>query len=370
MSQTSGGRETRFWRSRSPKRRAPTSMLATRELTGLSIEQRRQAQQLRDAFQSPVPVGRPCLAHAQPEHDVLRHAQVRKQRVRLEHHRDLASRRRQVRHITAVYPDPARVGVVESGDEPQRGGLATSRGPEKHVECSRLEGEGDAVDPANLPPRGGPVLADVLDSDCRHQDAFGLSSFAVGRRTPPSECCPRPAVNDNKRAGCRRSRNAQAKSDASAAPGSAARMNASPTRNACTPRARMRATSSGASMPLSVTTKRSGGIRARRSSVVSSETPNVRRLRLLIPTRGVASSSARSSSDPSWTSTRTPMPSARAVASSAASRASSRAATISNMQSAPSALDSRTWYSSIRKSLRNAGREQASRAMLKCSGAP
>ena len=38
-------------------------------------------------------------------------------------------------------------------------------------------------------------------------------------------------------------------------------MNASPTRKACTPAARMRATSAGANMPLSVTTRRSLGIR-------------------------------------------------------------------------------------------------------------
>ena len=48
----------------------------------------------------------------------------------------------------------------------------------------------------------------------------------------------------------------------SAVPGSGARMKASPTRNACTDAARMRATSPGPRMPLSVTTIRSGGTRA------------------------------------------------------------------------------------------------------------
>src|SRR5262245_10904919 len=49
------------------------------------------------------------------------------------------------------------------------------------------------------------------------------------------------------------------KSPASAAPGSGARMNASPTRNASTPRPRMRATSAVERIPLSVITMRSFG---------------------------------------------------------------------------------------------------------------
>ena len=60
------------------------------------------------------------------------------------------------------------------------------------------------------------------------------------------------------------------------------------------------------------------------------------------------------------------MPSARAVRSSSSIRAvaavSSNAATISRMQSAPSARDSKTWYGSITKSLRSTGSVQAARA--------
>src|SRR5580765_1686858 len=121
------------------------------------------------------------------------------------------------------------------------------------------------------------------------------------------------------------------------APGSCARMNVSPTRNACTSAARILATSSRVTMPLSVTSRRSAGTRLRRFSVVSSEVSNVRRLRLLMPIRRAGVASARSSSSPSCTSTSTSMPSSPASSASSTKAASPSAATISRMQSAPSA---------------------------------
>ena len=94
-------------------------------------------------------------------------------------------------------------------------------------------------------------------------------------------------------------------------PGSAARMNASPTRKACTPAARMRCTSArredaalGDQQPIGRHVAAAGRAWCRAT------TSKVRRLRLLMPTSGVFSRSARSSSAPSCTSTSTAMPSA------------------------------------------------------------
>ena len=53
----------------------------------------------------------------------------------------------------------------------------------------------------------------------------------------------------------------------SATPGSGARMNASPTRNACTPAVRIRVTSACTRIPDSVTSRRPGGTPPIRSSV-------------------------------------------------------------------------------------------------------
>ncbi len=139
-------------------------------------------------------------------------------------------------------------------------------------------------------------------------------------------------------------------------------MNASPTRNACTPAARIFVTSGCARMPDSVTSRRSDGTSASMPSVVSSVTSKVRRLRLLMPSSGVRSRSARVSSAPSCTSTSTSMPSSSAAASSSPIWPSPRHAAISSTQSAPIARASTTWYGSIRKSLRITGSAHAARA--------
>src|SRR5690606_17175806 len=120
-----------------------------------------------------------------------------------------------------------------------------------------------------------------------------------------------------------------------AAPGSRSRMKLSPIRKAFTSAARRRATSSRVAMPLSVTSRRSGGTASRSWIVVSSETLKSRRLRLLMPTRSQSACSARSSSSMSWTSTSTSMPSSWARLDISTSGPSSRPATISRMQSAP-----------------------------------
>ena len=107
------------------------------------------------------------LAHAQAEHDVLGDRQMRKQRVALEHHRDVALRRRQPRDVAAVDRDAAAVGRLEAGDQPQRRRLAAARRAEQHVERAGVERERQPVDGAHLAVGGRPVLADVLDDDGR-----------------------------------------------------------------------------------------------------------------------------------------------------------------------------------------------------------
>ena len=93
-------------------------------------------------------------------------------------------------------------------------------------------------------------------------------------------------------------------------------------------------------MPDSAISRRSPTTRDRSANVVSSDTSNVRRLRLFTPTSAVFKRSARSSSAASCTSTSTPMPSAWAHDSNAASWSSSKQAAINKMQSAPIARDS------------------------------
>src|SRR6185437_5906539 len=133
-------------------------------------------------------------------------------------------------------------------------------------------------------------------------------------------------------------RHAPANNRANSAAGSGARMNVSPTRNASTPTARRRATSSRVAIPLSVTSRRSRGTASFSDSVVSIVVSNVRKSRLLIPIKvrgGFVNISARCTSTGLWTSTSTSRPHSSASACRFTSAALSSAAAISRIASAP-----------------------------------
>jgi hypothetical protein len=141
-------------------------LLAAGELGGLSLQQRLEAEKRRDAGEARFAVG--DLAHAKAEDDVLRDGEVRKERVRLEDHRQSPLRRRQHRHVPVADADRSRSRRVEACDEPQRRGLAATRGSQQHHERARLGTERDAVEGARFPP----VLRDVFELDGGHRGIF------------------------------------------------------------------------------------------------------------------------------------------------------------------------------------------------------
>ncbi len=136
---------------------------------GLRSSSVREAQEVGHALQARRGLRRRHLAHLEAEHDVLGHDQMRKQRVALEHHRDVPLRRRQVGDVTPRDADAPAVGLLETGDQPQRGRLAAPGRTEQHVERARIERKGNAVDGAHLTFGGRPVLADVFGNDSRHE---------------------------------------------------------------------------------------------------------------------------------------------------------------------------------------------------------
>ena len=90
---------------------------------GLRVEQRRRARAgRRRAARRAVALGGRHAAHPQPEHDVLGDRKVREQRVALEHHRDVALRRRQRRDVAPADQDAAAVGHARA----RRSGAASS----------------------------------------------------------------------------------------------------------------------------------------------------------------------------------------------------------------------------------------------------
>ena len=77
--------------------------------------------------------------HLQPEGDVAHDGQVRKQRIALEHDAHLAPMRRQCNDAAAVQADVARGRRNETGDQPQRGGLAAAGRAEQYDQLAGLD---------------------------------------------------------------------------------------------------------------------------------------------------------------------------------------------------------------------------------------
>jgi hypothetical protein len=81
------------------------------------------------------------LAHLQPERDVARHGQVRKQCVALEHQAGIALPWRQLGDVAAIEANCTRARRYEAGDHAQGRGLAAARRPEQHEEFAVLDGK-------------------------------------------------------------------------------------------------------------------------------------------------------------------------------------------------------------------------------------
>ena len=71
---------------------------------------------------------------------------MREQRVGLEHHGDVALRRREVRYVLAADQDAAARNLLKAGDQTQRRRFAAARRSEQHEERSRVGLEAHGVD--------------------------------------------------------------------------------------------------------------------------------------------------------------------------------------------------------------------------------
>ena len=120
----------RLAHDRAPHRHALA--LAAGELTGLALQVRRQLEHLGDLAHPLVALAALDLGHAQREADVVGHAQVRVERVVLEHHRDVAALGRVVADVAVADVDGAGVDLLEPGEHPQRRRLARARRADEH----------------------------------------------------------------------------------------------------------------------------------------------------------------------------------------------------------------------------------------------
>ncbi len=108
--------------------------LAAREAVGLAVAEAGKLGHLQDIADPAGYLGARQALHFQAVGNVLRHRHVREEGVGLEHevHRPAVGPQR--RHVLAVEQDAPRVGLRETGDHAQEGGLAAARGAQQREE--------------------------------------------------------------------------------------------------------------------------------------------------------------------------------------------------------------------------------------------
>ncbi len=102
-------------------------LLAARELRGPAPGLGRQPDALELLGHAPLDLGLVDLLALEPERHVLLHRAVREERVALEHRVGRPLEGGPARHVLAVEQHAALRRLLEAGDHPQRGGLATAR---------------------------------------------------------------------------------------------------------------------------------------------------------------------------------------------------------------------------------------------------
>jgi hypothetical protein len=112
----------RFEHQRTRQRHA--LLLAARELAGQAVGHAAQLHHVERALHAALLLVLGHLAHGERIGHVLAHAQVRKQRVVLEHHAEVALVRRRAGDRLAIEQYLAGGWRLEAGQHHQRGGLA------------------------------------------------------------------------------------------------------------------------------------------------------------------------------------------------------------------------------------------------------
>jgi hypothetical protein len=146
-------------------REGDTLPLTAGELVRATVEQRLGAHKRRCLRDADAHLGLGLLAHDEAEGDVLPDRQVRKERVALEDHRDVARRGTDARDIAVSDPDHALVRRLEAGDAAKQRALAAAGRPDDDEELAFLRFQVDAVQRLRVPKS----LANALEDDLAHR---------------------------------------------------------------------------------------------------------------------------------------------------------------------------------------------------------
>ncbi len=132
---------------------------------------------------------------------------MREQRIRLEHHADIALNGRLLGHVLAAYEDPALAHMFEPGNQPQRRGLAAAAGAEQGDQRALRNAEGHVVDGNYLAVLFGDALEDqralrvgsTHDSTFKEKTGAGAApstrSTRRSRRLPTKLCAASTITN-------------------------------------------------------------------------------------------------------------------------------------------------------------------------------
>ena len=119
--------------------------LAARQLVRLALGVLGHVHQLQHLGHAGVDLGRGRFVLLQAESDVLRHAHVREQGVRLEHHVDRPLVRRHVGDVDAIEVDPPFGRAFEACQHAQQGGLAGTGATEQGEDLALADFQGHIV---------------------------------------------------------------------------------------------------------------------------------------------------------------------------------------------------------------------------------
>ena len=127
-----------------------TLALTTRESLGLTVEIRRQIEDLRCLLNTLLAVVLGNLLLLERKAHILADRHLRIERVVLENHRNVAILRAHKRYVTVVNDQTAFVDRFEASEHSQRGRLSRSRWPDEYQEFAVGDVQVELVNCANL----------------------------------------------------------------------------------------------------------------------------------------------------------------------------------------------------------------------------
>ena len=158
-------------------RQRDTLPLAARQLRGIAVLQRFEADQMQHLVDALANQLARRFAHLESIRDVLRDGHVPEQRVVLEDETNFAIARRLLGDVLAVADDGPGVGDFESRDDAQQRRLAGSRRSEQREQLAVRNVEADALERR----KAAELLRNTIDGDAHERSSFVPSAADLTR---------------------------------------------------------------------------------------------------------------------------------------------------------------------------------------------